>query len=109
MQLQGVARAIVHLGLMAHGLAVCTNGTHLLRAGVRVLQQLLHHVGIDAADGIAGQCSAGQFVHAVRAVQCQQFLAQGHGEFQAGMAQDLNLLAAVPACQYTVHPIERGA
>ncbi len=55
LQLQGVAGAIVLLGLVAHSLAVGANRAHVAGRGAASIQQLLHHVGISAADGIARQ------------------------------------------------------
>ena len=84
-QLQRVASAVETAGLVAHGLAVGADGGDGFGVEPVLLQQLLHHLGVDTHKAIGCQRGTVQFVGAAL-VQRQQFRAQCGWEGQMHMA-----------------------
>ena len=106
-ELQCVAFAIKRAGLVAHRLAVGTDGADIACRCLRVCQQVMHGLGIHTHKAVGCQGGAVQFVVG-RGVEREQLLFKRWRKRQRAVRQHAWLRGA-EICQHTVYTVERGA
>ena len=103
--LQAVPSAVMLCGLVANGLSMRTDGSHIASRHISVKQQLAHGLCIYLGQRISCQRGPVQFIRA-RLVQLQKSLAQCRFKRQGLVTQYTNTVLKIG--QYSVHAIQRS-